>query len=52
MKKHFNKELVMTKEDNEDFKNSIKCWVCANDMLIMMLTKKPLSYLCKNIEAP
>ena len=25
MKKHFNKELVMTKEDNEDFKNSTKC---------------------------
>ena len=22
MKKHFNKELVMTKEDNEDFENS------------------------------
>ena len=25
MKKHFNKELVMTKNDNEDFKNSTKC---------------------------
>ena len=24
MKKHFNKELVMTKEDNEDFNNSTK----------------------------
>ena len=24
MKKHFNKELVMTKEDNEDFENSAK----------------------------
>ena len=23
-KKHFNKELVMTKEGNEDFKNSTK----------------------------
>ena len=30
-KKHFNKELVMTKENNEDFKNSTKCWVCDND---------------------
>ena len=28
MKKKFNKELVMTKEDDEDFKNSIKCWIC------------------------
>ena len=25
-KKHFNKKLVVTKEDSEDFVNSIKCW--------------------------
>ena len=25
MKKHFNKELVMTNEDNEDFENATKC---------------------------
>ena len=25
MKKHFNKELVMINEDNEDFENSTKC---------------------------
>ena len=31
MKKHFNKELAITKEDNEIFKNSIKCWICDND---------------------
>ena len=31
MKKHFNKELVMTKEDNENFTNSTKCWICDND---------------------
>ena len=30
-KKHFNKELIMTKEDNKDFKNSTKCWTCDND---------------------
>ena len=29
MKKHFNKELVMTKD--EDFENSTKCWICDND---------------------
>ena len=29
MKKHFNKTLVMTKEDNEDFKNS----TCDNDYI-------------------
>ena len=33
MKKHFNKEFVMTKEDNEDFKNSTKCWICDNDYI-------------------
>ena len=32
MKKHFNKDLVMTKEDN-DFKNSIKSWICDNDYI-------------------
>ena len=31
MKKHFNKELVMTKEDNEEFKTSTKCWIFDND---------------------
>ena len=30
MKKYFNKELVMTKEDNEDFNNSTKSWICDN----------------------
>ena len=28
LKKRFNKELVMTKEGNENFKNSAKCWIC------------------------
>ena len=31
MKKHFNKELVMTKEYNEDFKNPSKCCIYDND---------------------
>ena len=29
MKKHFNKEL-MNQKDNEDFKDPIKCWICNN----------------------
>ena len=33
MKKHFNKEIVMTKKDNEDFKNSAICWICDNDYI-------------------
>ena len=28
MKKHFTKELVMAKNNDEDFKNSTKCWIC------------------------
>ena len=34
MKKHFNKEILMTIEDNEDnenFKNFTKCYICDND---------------------
>ena len=30
MKMHFNKKLVMTKKDNDNFENSTKCWVCDN----------------------
>ena len=30
IKKQFNKELMMTRKDNEDFKNSTKCWICDN----------------------
>ena len=30
MKKHFNKELVITEKDNEDFENSTKCCICDN----------------------
>ena len=33
VKKHFNKEVIMTKEDNEDFTNSTKCWICENDCI-------------------
>ena len=30
IKKDFNKELVMTSKNNEDFKNSSECWICDN----------------------
>ena len=33
MKKNFNKEVVMTNEDHEDFENSIKCWICDNNYI-------------------
>ena len=32
-KKRFNKELLTTKKDNEDFDNSIKCLICDNDYI-------------------
>ena len=28
MKKYFNRELVMTKENSEDFQNFTKYWIC------------------------
>ena len=33
MNKQFNKQLVMTKKDNEDFENSTKCLICDNDYI-------------------
>ena len=36
IKKHFNKELVMTKEDNEDSENSVGFVI----MIILMVTLK------------
>ena len=28
LKKYFNKELVLTREDDKNFENSTKCWIC------------------------
>ena len=33
IKKHFNKELVMNKDENKKIKNSTKCWICDNDYI-------------------
>ena len=33
MKKRFNKQLVMTKVDNEYFEKPSKCWICDNDYI-------------------
>ena len=30
MKKHFHKELLMTKKDKEYFESSTKFWICDN----------------------
>ena len=44
MKKHFNKELVMAKEGNEDFENSTKCWTCDNDYVDNDVKVRSVSY--------
>ena len=41
IKKHLNKELVMAKEDNEDFKNSTKCWICDSDYVDNVKVRDP-----------
>ena len=28
MKKHFNKNLIMSEEEEQQFKSSIACWIC------------------------
>ena len=28
MKKYFNKEIVMTEDDNKNFESSANCWIC------------------------
>ena len=33
MKKHFNKELLITTENNENLKKSTRCWICDNDYI-------------------
>ena len=33
MKKHFKKELVIIKEDNEDLNKSTICWICDNGFI-------------------
>ena len=33
MKKHFKKEFVTIKEDNENFKDSTKCYICENNYI-------------------
>ena len=42
---YFNKELVMNKEDNDDFRNSTNCWICDNAYVDNdVKSKRSLSY--------
>ena len=51
MKKHFNKEFAMTKEDNENVKNSTKCWICDNDYIDNHVKEEIIAISLENIEA-
>ena len=51
MKKHFNKELLMNKGHNEDFKNSTKCWTCDNDCIDNDVQITVIVRLLENTEA-
>ena len=46
MKKQFNKDLVVTKKDNEDFKNSTKYWICDHVYDEGNIKVRDHSYLC------
>ena len=50
IKKIFKKELVMTKEDNENLKNSTKFWICDNDYIGNGLKVRDHFILLENIE--
>ena len=50
MKKHFNKELVMTEQNNEDLENSTKCWTGDNDYIDGDVKVRIIVISLKNIE--
>ena len=50
MKKHFNKELVMTKKDNEDFENLLNVGFAVMIILMLMLNSEIIVISLENIE--
>ena len=50
-KKFFNKELVMTEKDNENFKNSSKYWIFYNTFIDEHVKKEIIVIQMRNIEA-
>ena len=51
MIKHFNKELVMAKEDNENFNNSTKGWICDNNYIDNDVEVRDHCHIKENMEA-
>ena len=58
IKKHFNKKLLMIRKDDEDFKNSSKCWICDNsyvggdvkEVIVISLENRGLAHRDCNIK--
>ena len=44
MRKHFNKNLVMTAEENEKFERYNNCWICGKLIVFNRNSKRSLSY--------
>ena len=50
MKKHFNKKRLMAKEDDKDFKNLSKCWICDHICVkVGISTSKEICLICFNV---
>ena len=49
MKKYFNKELLMTEEDDENFENSTKCWICDDDYVDTDVKVRDHCHITSNI---
>ena len=43
MKEYFNKELVLTKKDDDDFENSAKCWIFDNAYVVEKFANSSLN---------
>ena len=44
MKKLFNKNLIMTEEEEKQFQSSNMCWICENSVMMMIKSKRSLSH--------
>ena len=47
MKKNFNKEPVVIKEDNEDLKRSTNCWISSNDYIDNDVKQRDLCHVTR-----
>ena len=39
LKKHFNKKIIMTEKDEENFKNERSCHICIKNIRIIIINK-------------